>query len=436
MKITALTKKFSLGGYHSVTLTWLIPDCLKIAVAILLGSPCLGFSAPYESESQNQIKVLWRHELNNGGLPIGCQGAPAIGSDGSIYVPAGKSLYALTSDGSEKWKVDIGDWSVSDVALDKNGTIYVTSTALYAFASDGALKWKIPGLSVDLIASSVALGNDGSIYFMRNHKLCAANSEGTIKWERETSYIMPFPPVIGPNGAIYAKGNKAEGNGTAYIQAFVSDGTAKWSFDCDRNVQISPLAIDDVGILYFGAQEDKLYALDDRGQLKWVFKGGRGLSSSPAIGPDGTIYFGSGDGNLYAVNRRGELKWKVPTGNAITSAPAVDSEGNIYFASRDSTFYCVGPNGSLKGSLRISAGYGSPVIGPGGTIYYQDSGCIYAFRGLAKASVGPWPMKRHDAQGTARGGSHNATNVQSFSHILQSTEWGQIFLSTLNGERR
>lgn len=54
----------------------------------------------------------------------------------------------------------------------------------------------------------------------------------------------------------------------------------------------------------YGAQaESKLqrFSTVSAGTLKWRFKTGREVYSSPAIGQDGTIYVGSWDGNLYAI---------------------------------------------------------------------------------------------------------------------------------------
>ena len=48
--------------------------------------------------------------------------------------------------------------------------------------------------------------------------------------------------------------------------------------------------------------------MNPSGTLKWKYKTGGSIWSSPAIGSDGTIYVGSWDGNLYAINPVGTLK--------------------------------------------------------------------------------------------------------------------------------
>ncbi|MEM2050807.1 MAG: PQQ-binding-like beta-propeller repeat protein, partial [Thermoproteota archaeon] len=52
-------------------------------------------------------------------------------------------------------------------------------------------------------------------------------------------------------------------------------------------------------------------------RLKWKYRTGGMILSSPAIGADGTIYFGSDDTHLYALNPDGSLKWKYKTDGKI-----------------------------------------------------------------------------------------------------------------------
>ncbi len=370
---------------------------LACAITVALWCPGTGRS----EANQNQIEVLWRHRIRTGPLPLGCMGTPAVGRDGSIYVPAGNFLYAFNPDGSEKWMrgADKGLLSLQDIAIDDKDTIYAVSDALFAFTADGTLKWQT---SAAREGSSVAIGRDGELYFVRGNKLCAINAEGGIKWEREIRQDLPqiiaIAPLIGSDGTIYTCGNNRI---HGLIQAFEADGTPKWAFEMDRLSSLSTPAVDDLGNLYFGELSRNFHALGSDGRLKWIFKTEYSVSSAPAIGPDRTIYFGCTDGNLYAVDPNGELKWRFRTNGPISS-PAVDLEGNIYFTSRDHNFYRVNANGSPRGVLPVTAGFGNPVIAADGTIYLVDVGYLYAIRGLAPPSAGSWPMKRHDAQGTAR----------------------------------
>ena len=73
------------------------------------------------------------------------------------------------------------------------------------------------------------------------------------------------------------------------------------------------------------------------GVIKWEFKTGGKIFSSPAI-VNGIAYVGSEDSNLYAVQvTTGKLQWKLHTNGAVSSSPAV-YKNVVYFSSYDG--YC------------------------------------------------------------------------------------------------
>lgn len=347
--------------------------------------------------------VIWQHVTapNARYMVPPC---PALGRDGTVYVFAHEkgSVHALFPDGSEKWRYNLGEndtWA--DVAIGRDGTIYVACRALYALNPDGSLKWKTPITKEPI--SSVAIGDNDEIYFVRYGKLCAANSEGTIKWERTTGFAnFWFHPVIGSDGAIYVRGHE-QGAINDRIHAFKPDGTLMWTFSMDKSHSEMAPALDDRDFLYFGSFEGDLYALNPQGALEWKFKTDGAVSTTPVIAEDRTIYVGCLDGCLYAVKSDGKLRWKFRTGDTVVSSPAIDRNGNIYFTSRDGNLYCLDPKGSPVSTLHFDRPRsGSPIIAPDGTIYLSEMDCLYAIRGSIPPSAGPWPMKRHDSQGTGR----------------------------------
>ena len=59
-------------------------------------------------------------------------------------------------------------------------------------------------------------------------------------------------------------------------------------------------------------------------RLRWAFRTGSFVISSPAVGADGTVYIGSDDGNLYALEgATGKQLWAFTTGEQIESSPAI-----------------------------------------------------------------------------------------------------------------
>ena len=247
--------------------------------------------------------------------------SPAISSDGTIYVgtygtTGEKYLFAINSNGTLKWKFQVGDEIESSPAIGSDGTIYVGSRDgyLYAINSDGTLKWKF--LTTDDVESSPAIGSDGTIYVGSNDKnLYAINLDGSMKW------------------------------------AFLTDG----------GVRSSP-AIGSDGIIYVGAWGpfgNLLYAINNNGTLKWECITGTSSvnPSSPAIGSDGTIYVGSWV-SIYAINgSSGGLEsspWPMfrhnlrHTGNVlIPIPPTVTTDPATSVTSSSATLNgTVNPNGS------------------------------------------------------------------------------------------
>ena len=67
------------------------------------------------------------------------------------------------------------------------------------------------------------------------------------------------------------------------------------------------------------------------------------------IAPDGTVYFGSDDNYLYALYPDGTLKWRYETDANVETSPTIGSDGKVYFTSRDGYLY------ALKGKSPLAA---------------------------------------------------------------------------------
>jgi outer membrane protein assembly factor BamB len=286
---------------------------------------------------------------------------------------------------------------------------------LKIWASPGDLLWRYPA-EEGYIASSPAIGLDGTIYFgSSNHNLYAVNPEGVLKWQYPTGGEIDDSPAIQVDGTIYfgsfdtyfyalapdgkllwryktgglirstpalaVDGTIIFGSYDKNLYALNPDGTLRWKYQAGGEVASSPLISID-GIIYFGDKAGQVYALSPQGGLLWKYAtGGEIHWSSLASGYDGTLYIGSFDGNLYAFFPNGTLKWKFNTGDKIGSSPVVGGNGAIYVESCDSFFYAINPDGSLLWKYDVkNTDYGChPVVGIDGTIYIgSNDGFMYA----------------------------------------------------------
>ena len=270
-------------------------------------------------------------------------------------------LYCLNPDGSLRWTGKDPSlthfWGVgTGLALEGDGTIYLCDSvggALKAVNTDGTLKWSFPLGARSW--SSPAITNDGTIYVGQDdHVLFGLNPNGSEKWSVKLSEVASYyacSPAVGEDGILYF------GDWDRFY-AITPSGQVAWSVEF--GVTSSP-AIGSDGTIYVGGYLDileghqsGLAAIEPTGSMKWFFPvnvNGR-VQSSPAVGNDGTIYFGSNevnpeyadrpeydDSHVYALNPDGSIKWKYKTGGFVVSSPAITSNGLLVVSSLDGNLY-------------------------------------------------------------------------------------------------
>ncbi len=281
----------------------------------------------------------------------------------------GRTPYTGPSSPTLSWTFPANDGIASSPAIGSDGTIYVGAgwyfagaydSCLYAIKPDGTLKWSFK--TGGGVFPSPAVGSDGTIYVgSQDHHLYAIEDSATygkLRWKTDLGFWLYSSPVMGPDGTVYV------GSLDFNLYALNPDGTVKWQFPTGWCVFSSP-AMDSEGTIYFGSKDEHLYALEDSityPKMKWAsatgeFYDGHLVDSSPAIGPDGTIYvgtdpYGAGghppvpvDSGLFAVDRDGYIKWVFPMENGTESSPAVGWDGTIYVGSYDGHVYAIADSG-------------------------------------------------------------------------------------------
>jgi hypothetical protein len=310
------------------------------------GDPQHTGRSAYSGPSSPVLKWSFRLE--------GYPGSPAIGPDGTIYLPTGMLgqdtvgyLYAINPNGTQKWRYRFAGLPSSTApAVASDGTIYVHTNGdegnevaiekLYALRPDGTLKWLFKpngdlGSFTSHIQSSPAIGADGSVYVgSMNTYFYAVDPNGTKKWsDSPSTSSITSSPAIAPDGTIYCL------DAAATLRAYYPGGGIKWTLSLD------------------------------------TVSGGDG---SPSIGPDGTIYVAtSGSSKLHAVRPTGTVKWSKVIGSSCLATPAVTTGGTVYI--NDDGLYALGSDGTTRwkyGSDVLSSSV-SPVISRDGTIYWREA---------------------------------------------------------------
>ena len=159
-----------------------------------------------------------------------------------------------------------------------------------------------------------------------------------------TSWLMGASPKF----AMYRANPSHTG---VYEGPAIKIGKLKWRFKTGGKVRSTPAIME--GIACVGSEDGQLYAVNAQtGQLIWKFKTAGDLSSSPAVAEE-TVFFLGGDSSFYALDlKTGQLRWKFPTGpDLVFEAMKGDPRTWDYYLSSptlvDEMLYFGGGDGAL-----------------------------------------------------------------------------------------
>ncbi|MFO7675877.1 MAG: PQQ-binding-like beta-propeller repeat protein [bacterium] len=203
----------------------------------------------------------WARDL---GLDV--NSAPAVGLDGRIYVATtrgtgGWKLWAFEPDGSEAWSFDLAAGAdFASPAVGPDSTVYVgAGRYLYAVSAAGSLKWRdsLPAS----VSSCPAVANDSTLYVTAGAYLYRVSSDSGVRWRKYLGGSNYSAPAVDANGFVFV--------GSAYTTApallvIAPDSTVLWSQPMPDEVWASP-AIGPGGRVYAGCMDGAFFALQGSG---------------------------------------------------------------------------------------------------------------------------------------------------------------------------
>ncbi len=381
--------------------------------------------------------------------------SPVLSEDGlTLYVgSADRHFYALHTDPDLepeerlKWKIKLGGPITASATMDGEN-IYVPcgNGRLYNLGDAGdraVFRWDVPFRAQRPLLRSPAVADDGTVYVGSSDNRLYALFPGDGRVKNPWPFIA-FADVGTP---VIAAGDTDTIYITAGARLFgVSPLAEQVSVFAPGAAIRSTPALDEFGALYFGANDDRVYALDSGGttnDILWKYHTGENVSSSPVLGASGDLYIGSERARLYCLRPTGELRWSVPTGRAVRSALSIGADGTIYAGSDDRQMYAISADGEVRWKFRTRGQVRSAaVIDAEGTVYFGSRDRkIYAVFDEAFADENVWPMFRRDRMHTARS-THGApfifqdplgTNVAA-SFIRTNVALGQTKFVVTNGD--
>lgn len=224
--------------------------------------------------------------------------SPVIDAEGNIYVGSNSNrLVSLDAAGLFRWDFDTGSDVKSSPAIGPNGDIYVGSNSkkLYALRKDGTKHWEYP--TGGTIESSPVVADDGTIYVgTQDAKLHAVLPSGVKKWiyDAPGNFDWQVLPALATDGTIYAAA------GSKLVAVNAADGTERWRYDATATIR-TPVVVDLDGVVFMGADGEKLFAIGPDGKELWKFA----VGDTPygfAIGREGTMYVTCNNDKVHALH--------------------------------------------------------------------------------------------------------------------------------------
>lgn len=226
--------------------------------------------------------------------------SPAFGQGRVILFAAGRQVHAVRRGGDLAWRYTARRKVFTAPAITDDGLVIVGSQdhRVHAIGPDGVAAWTVDlGADVD---GAPAIADDGSIYVGTDGgEIVKLDGRGGIAWRtpvlgfvRGTLSVArngdvlagtygPVPRVVRVDPAGVVKG------------AFVVRGTGAREF----GIHGGPLE-DEGGVLYFGAQDDAVYAVEPDGTERWRFQTGADVDAPVTMLSDGSLVVASEDGTV------------------------------------------------------------------------------------------------------------------------------------------
>ena len=247
-----------------------------------------------------------------------------------------------------------------------------TGATEYVGPIQPVLKWSYR--CGNYVSSSPVIDSSGCIYFCgEDYNIYCVTFNGTLSWSYRTRYGENFSPTLSSDGKVYAAD-------VYNLCALSVDSSLIWSYGFGQHIFGGYLsaAIGDEGEVYLGSWDNRLYAFQPTGSLRWSYRSEAYIDCSPALGMDGTIYFGNDASRFYAIGSEGALQWTFNTGEStiVRAAPVVGDAGKVYVRTGrtdgDSQYlYALNSDGSVAWQYNVNTGgaMSSPALSSVGELY-------------------------------------------------------------------
>jgi outer membrane protein assembly factor BamB len=243
--------------------------------------------------------VIWTLDLDDEG-----DTACAIADDGTLVFAAGRTLYGVTQAGSVAWRFVARGKIFTAPAIDDRRRVIFGSQDHHVYAVEPSAPAAHKAWSVDLgadVDGSPAIDDDGTTVVGTDAgEVVRLDADGSVVWSTHVFGFVRGALSIARGGDVLAG---VYGPRSRVVRLDGKSGVEKASFDvpgsgaAEFGVHGAPIE-DAVGNLYFGAEDDRVYAIAPSGTVTSLMTGGD-VDAPVTLLSDGALVVASDDGAVY-----------------------------------------------------------------------------------------------------------------------------------------
>jgi outer membrane protein assembly factor BamB len=264
---------------------------------------------------------------------------PLVHDDGTVYVGTdAKKLVALSPKGETVFRLETEGEADTAPVFGKDGTIvFAAGKYVYSARRGGDLAWRYAAKGK--VFTSPAVTDDGlTIVGSQDHHVHAVTSGGTLAWTVDLGADVDGGPAVSDDGSIYV------GTDAGDVVKLDANGHVAWRTPVGGFVR-GALSIARNGDVLTGTYGPvpRVVRLSPDGMVRGAFPirgtGARefGIHGGPLEDEGGVLYFGAQDDVVYAVAPDGTERWRFETGGDVDAPLSMLSDGSLIVPSEDGT---------------------------------------------------------------------------------------------------
>ncbi len=264
---------------------------------------------------------------------------PLVDAAGALYVGSdAKKLFAIDATGKSKWRLDLDGEADTGAAFGQDGNIVIAAGAnVYSIRLRGDVAWRYAAKGK--VFTSPAVTAAGLVVFgSQDDHVYALTSAGALAWSVDLGADVDGSAVVGDDGSIVVGTDRGEvvrldDRGKVLARTDVG-GFVRGALSLARNGDVLAGTYGPV---------PRVVRVKPEGGVVGAFvvpgTGARefGIHGGPLEDVDGTLFFGAQDDAVYAVSRDGSLRWRYSTNGDVDAPLSLLSDGSLVIGSEDGT---------------------------------------------------------------------------------------------------